>query len=396
MLHPPHVVFACGGSLGSLYPGLSIAERLAERLPGIQVTFAGDGRPVERHTVRAAGHRYAAIPCRPLPKSPVESVRFVTDNVVGFLAARWTLQEHHASLVVGLGGTAAGPVMRAAHSCGLPFVILEQNAVPAVSTRWLSSVAHAVCLGFEETRPHLPVSATTIVTGTPGRSTFEQAWWRMNQTATRDRSASPTKAPWRERRLVIIGGAGGATSLNESAPAALARVKDELQGWRVVHQTGEGQLVATERRYEELGLDALVVSYVDEMADLLSHTDLVVCRAGGSTIAELALAAVPAILVPDSRLAGGAQMANARIAERAGAARVIDETSGDLVAALASEIRLTAGDESGLRHKSAEMARMAQPDASKAIGEVCCDALGVLRQAPGRSGEHALPRRLAA
>ncbi|MGL4511599.1 MAG: UDP-N-acetylglucosamine--N-acetylmuramyl-(pentapeptide) pyrophosphoryl-undecaprenol N-acetylglucosamine transferase [Lacipirellulaceae bacterium] len=396
MLHPPHVVFACGGSLGSLYPGLSIAERLAERMPGLHVTFAGDGRPVERHTVRAAGHRYAAIPCRPMPKSPLDSVRFVTDNVVGFLAARWMLQEHHASLVVGLGGTAAGPVMRAAHSCALPLVILEQNAVPAVSTRWLASVAQTVCLGFEETRSHLPVSASAVVTGTPGRTTFEQAWWRMNQTATRDRRANPTKAPWREKRLVVIGGAGGATSLNEAMPAALAKLKDELAGWRVVHQTGEGQLVDTERRYEQSGVDSLVVSYIDEMADLLSHTDLVVCRAGGSTIAELALAGVPAILVPDSRLAGGAQMANARIVEREGAARVIDETTGDLVAALASELRLTAGDESGLRHKSAEMARMARPDASKAISDICCNALGGLRLSPGRSGEHPLPRRVAA
>jgi UDP-N-acetylglucosamine--N-acetylmuramyl-(pentapeptide) pyrophosphoryl-undecaprenol N-acetylglucosamine transferase len=389
-------VFACGGSLGSLYPGLAIAERLAERLPGLQVTFAGDGRPIERHTVSAAGYRYTAIPCRPLPKSPIDSVRFVTDNVVGFLAARWTLQEHHASLVVGLGGVSAGPVMRAAHSCGLPFVILEQNVIPAASTRWLASVAHTVCLGFEESRAHLPVSATTLVTGTPGRPSFEKAWWKMNQTATRDRSASPTRTPYREKRLVVIGGAAGATSLNESMPAAIARVKDELHGWRVVHQTGEGQLVDTEKRYADAGVDALVVSYVDEMADLLSHTDLVVCRAGGSMIAELALAGVPAILVPDSRTPGHAQMANARVAEREGAVRVIDETVGDLVGALASEVRMTAGDESGLRHKATEMARMARPDASTTLAKVCCDALGALRLAPGRSGEHALPRRVAA
>ncbi len=375
MLSPPHVVFAGGGSLGYLYPGLAIAECLTERLPGIQITFAGDGRPIERHTIHGAGYRYAAIPCQPRPRRVIDGLRFLTDNAIGFCASRWMLKEQQASLVVGLGGHACGPVMRAAHGCGIPMVLLEQNAHPSLTSRWLASKVEVVCLGFEEARPHLPIAATTLLTGTPGRPAFARVH-RPSPPPYRDASPYEKRHP-RKKRLVVIGGAGGAQSLNESTPTALARLAGQLDGWQIVHQTGEGQLLATEKRYQEAGIDALVVTYIDEMADLLRETDLILCRAGGCTIAELALSQTPAILVPDANSQYGSQLANAQILERNGGCRYIDETAGDLTKLLAQEIGLLICDEATRWQRAEAIADFARPEAACKIADICCQTLGV-------------------
>jgi len=108
------IVVAGGGSPGHVYPGLAIAEALTEQIPGVSILFAGTGNSTERHLVRAAGYNYVALPAKPAPQNPFEAVRFVTDNVIGFCAARWMLGEQETALVVGLGGYASAAVLRAA------------------------------------------------------------------------------------------------------------------------------------------------------------------------------------------------------------------------------------------------------------------------------------------
>src|SRR5262245_38069278 len=142
-----HVLFAGGGSLHHVYPGLAIAEHLRRRVANLQVTFAGAGRAGERHLVRQAGHHYTAIPPHPAPRNPLQAIRFVTDNVAGYCAARWMLREQRISLVVGLGGSTSVAVVRAAVDRGLPVILFEQNAVPGRTTRWLSRAAAQVCAG---------------------------------------------------------------------------------------------------------------------------------------------------------------------------------------------------------------------------------------------------------
>jgi len=115
MPRPPHIVFAGGGTRGQLYPGLAVAAQLAERVPHALITFVGGSRSGDRHVIRAAGFRHAKLPSRPAPESALHAVRFVTDNVAGYLAARWYLKEKHVTTVVGLGGAASAPTVRAAH-----------------------------------------------------------------------------------------------------------------------------------------------------------------------------------------------------------------------------------------------------------------------------------------
>jgi UDP-N-acetylglucosamine--N-acetylmuramyl-(pentapeptide) pyrophosphoryl-undecaprenol N-acetylglucosamine transferase len=181
----------------------------------------------------------------------------------------------------------------------------------------------------------------------------------------------------RQRRLVILGGSGGARSLNESIPSALAKLGDALSGWQVVHQTGEGQLQETEARYAQHGLKVLAVTHIDEIASVLFASDLVVCRSGGSTLAELALAGAPAILVPFPQAADNHQTANAKVFTAAGACRMIDETQqvGVLDAALARELHPLVTDDHRREEMGRNIQRMARPNAASQIAAAITDQL---------------------
>jgi UDP-N-acetylglucosamine--N-acetylmuramyl-(pentapeptide) pyrophosphoryl-undecaprenol N-acetylglucosamine transferase len=337
------------------------------------------------------------IPAHAMPRNPLQAVRFVTDNVAGYCAARWMLREQRVSLVVGLGGSTSVAVVRAAVARGIPVVLLEQNAVPGRTTRWLSRAAAMVCAAFEEVRPHLHVQAPVTVTGNPSRAAFEDLYCKVyGRSAAAERAASsPTERaggfippvsashlklhadPRRQRRLVILGGSGGARSLNEAIPSALAKLGDNMNGWQVVHQTGEGQLQETEARYARHGLKVLAVTHIDEIASVLFASDLVVCRSGGSMLAELALAGVPGVLVPYPQAADNHQTANAKVFTAASACRMIDESQqvGVLDAALARELQPLITD----HHLREEMGRniqhLARPQAASQIAAAITDQL---------------------
>jgi UDP-N-acetylglucosamine--N-acetylmuramyl-(pentapeptide) pyrophosphoryl-undecaprenol N-acetylglucosamine transferase len=387
----PHVLFAGGGSASHLFPGMAVADHLRRLMPNVQVTLAGSGAARERHTIRIAGHHYTMIPSHSLPRNPLQAVRFVTDNVAGYCAARWMLREQRVSLVVGLGGSTSVAVVRAAVARGIPVVLLEQNAVPGRTTRWLSRAAAMVCAAFEEVRPHVHVQAPVTVTGNASRTEFEELYRKVygHSTSTSRAGASSPPAPSsasslriasetrRQRRLVILGGSGGARSLNESIPSALAKLGDKMNGWQVVHQTGELQLQETEARYARHGLKVLAVTHIDEIASVLFASDLVVSRAGGSTLAELALAGVPAVLVPFPQAADNHQTANAKVFTAAGACRMVDESQqiGALDAALARELEPLITDHHLREEMGRSMQRLARPQAASQIAAAITDQL---------------------
>jgi UDP-N-acetylglucosamine--N-acetylmuramyl-(pentapeptide) pyrophosphoryl-undecaprenol N-acetylglucosamine transferase len=401
----PHVLFAGGGSASHLHPGMAIAEHLRRRLPNVLITFAGTGAARERHKVRLAGYQYTTVPAQSLPRNPLQAVRFLTDNVAGYCAARWMLREQRVSLVVGLGGTTSVAVIRAAVARGIPIVLVEQNAVPSASIRWLSRAASTVCAAFEEVRPHLHVQAPVTITGNPSRAAFEELYReRHGRSAPPERnlkivtselvgsseragssatSAPPAQTPLnpptprRQRRLVILGGSGGGRSLNQSVPAALKKLGANLNGWQIVHQTGDGQLQETESRYAQLGVSALTVAHIDEIASVLFASDLAICRAGGTTLAELAMAGLPTVLVPFPQAADNHQLVNANIFSAAGACRVVDERdhTGVLDSAIARQLEPFIVD-NGLREEaSRHMQRLARPQAASQIAAAIADQL---------------------
>jgi len=377
MSDSPHVLFAGGGVGGQLEPGMAVAAEFARRVPHALISCAGPGGTSERHTVRSAGYRYLTVPSRPTPQNPLQAVRFVTDNVAGYCAARWMLREQQVSLVVGLGGYTSTAMVRAAAARGTPIILLEQNAVPGRTTRWLSRSSALVCVAFEESRPHLHVQAPVIVTGNPVRLPVEQFHRRLQINGRCYQTQLNEDGTPQKKRLIVLGGADGARSLNESIPGALKQLGKSIDDWQIIHQTGEGQLQETEARYHQVGVEALAVTSIDEIASVLFASDLVVCRAGGTTLAELALAGVPALLVPSPQATDDHQVANAKVFASAGACRLIDETSqlGALDKALARELKSLISDNE-LRHDMGQKIRgLARPQASAEIASAIQDTL---------------------
>jgi UDP-N-acetylglucosamine--N-acetylmuramyl-(pentapeptide) pyrophosphoryl-undecaprenol N-acetylglucosamine transferase len=172
--------------------------------------------------------------------------------------------------------------------------------------------------------------------------------------------------------LVVLGGSGGASTLNENVPRALYKVRTELAGWEIVHQSGEADLQQTRELYRKLSLQATVVAFLDQMPPVLAASSLAVCRAGGTTLAELAAAGVPALLVPYPHAAGNHQRQNADVFSSAGGSITLDqrELPGRLDDHLADALSRVLGDAAGRQRMSAAMRRLARPQAAAEVADL--------------------------
>jgi UDP-N-acetylglucosamine--N-acetylmuramyl-(pentapeptide) pyrophosphoryl-undecaprenol N-acetylglucosamine transferase len=360
MLPPPlHIVFTGGGTGGHLFPGLAVAERLAEQLPHMRITFAGSGKPFERRRVAEAGFQYLALPCRPVPQRAREAFSFVIENFAGYLAARRFLVETDVAVVVGLGGYASVPMGRAAARRGVPLVLLEQNAVPGRATRWLAWRATLICLAMPSAGQSLRCRCAVEVTGNPIRDGF--------------RPAAPAG-----RQLLVLGGSGGARSLNESVPRALYKLRGQLADWRIIHQAGELGLPSTRNLYHKLALEATVFDFIPNMPAVLTASALAVCRSGGTTLAELAVAGVPAVLLPYPHATGDHQRRNAEVYAAAGGAVVLDERElpGRLDNHLAEAISPLLADPRRRADMSSAMRRLSRPEAAAHVAALLLSIAG--------------------
>jgi len=375
---PFHIVFSGGGTGGHLFPGLAVAERIAASIPRVRITFCGSGKPFERKNVTRAGYDYFALPARPMPRGPREAVAFVIENLTSYLAAKQFLREEDVSAVVGLGGYASVPMARAAARRRVPLVLLEQNVVPGKATRWLARHAALVCASFEETGDSLHCRCPIRVTGNPVREGFvtpeseirgqEAASANQKSEIGNQKSLSTQAGPI----LLVLGGSGGARSLNENVPRALYKVRSQLTGWQIVHQSGESEYDATQTLYAKLDLPARVVPFIGDMPATLAAADLAVCRAGGTSLAELAVAGVPAILLPYPHATDDHQAANARAYSMGGGCVTIDEraVAGRLDDQMADMLCFLLANDSLRRQMSDAMRNLARPRAAEDVAEL--------------------------
>jgi UDP-N-acetylglucosamine--N-acetylmuramyl-(pentapeptide) pyrophosphoryl-undecaprenol N-acetylglucosamine transferase len=396
-----HIVFAGGGTAGHLFPGLAVAKKLAANRPGVRITFAGTAKPSERQHVESAGFDYVSLPSRPLPRRGRhvlmvgEAISFVVENVAGYFAAGRLLDEENVAGVVGLGGYASVPMGRAAARRRLPLILLEQNVVPGKANRWLSRFASLICTSFAETEQQIHGHCPVRWTGNPirsfGASLPSPAGAEDNNLPSPsgrgaggegslafDPGNSDNLDPIfphaghlrngekNQRRLIVLGGSGGARSLNENVPRALYKIRHLLAGWEILHQSGEADLEATRSLYGKFALEARVEAFWPELPQLLSGSSLALCRAGGTTLAELAAAATPAVLLPYPHATDDHQRKNADIFVAAGAARLVDEReiTGRLDDHLAELLSRILADAEGRAIIAHAMRRLARPHAA--------------------------------
>jgi UDP-N-acetylglucosamine--N-acetylmuramyl-(pentapeptide) pyrophosphoryl-undecaprenol N-acetylglucosamine transferase len=315
MSSKPHILFAGGGTLGHIAPGLAVAEQLERMRVGARISFAGQFGQLQRDWLGRAGYRCHTVVSQPAPRNPWQVIKFATRHFQGQQAAGRLLEREKVSMVVGLGGYASVPVCRAAALRGVPLVLLESNVVPGRANRWLAPWATLICTAWEETARYFKAACPVRVTGTPLRIGFESAG---------SPRADDGDVPGM-RRLLVLGGSQGAHSLNEAVPRALYRIRKHFPGWQIVHQSGTDDVGQVQTLYQKLALPARVVSFVHDMPTMMRGASLAVSRAGGTTLAELITSKVPNVLVPYPHARDDHQRHNALAVSRSGGAIMLDE-----------------------------------------------------------------------
>lgn len=348
------MVIAGGGTGGHLYPGIAVARELIARMPGTTVTFAGTARGIESRVVPREGFELDTIRSGGLKgKSMTDRARGAALIPLGLLDAWGILTRRSPDVVIGVGGYSSGPVVLAASMRGIPTMLLEQNAVPGLTNRLLARVVRAAAVTYEPTRAYF--GAKAFVSGNPVRAEFT-APMQVGQGTGRDDRL----------HLLVFGGSQGAHAINEAMASAAPLLRSAGLAIRVVHQTGERDLEMVQRAYREAGIEADVEPFIYDMGRQLADADLVICRAGATTLAELTSAGKAAVLIPLPTATDDHQRKNAEALAAAGAAEVVlqAEATGSL---LAQRIQALAGDGDRRARMSAAARTLARPDAARVI-----------------------------
>ncbi len=358
------VLIAGGGTGGHVYPGIAVARELAGRMPDAVVTFAGTAKGIESRVVPREGFELDVLRSAGLKgASPAALLRGLALLPLSAIDAWRILSRRSPDVVIGVGGYSSGPVVLAAVLRRIPTLLLEQNAVPGLTNRVLARFVSAAAVTFESTVTYF--GRRGFVAGNPVRPEF----FRPRKDADAHGGfgqAQPGAAAAGLPRILIFGGSQGAHAINVAMVEAAPRLAAHPGGMAVTHQTGERDLERVRDGYRRAGLEARVEPFLFAMDREMSDADLVVSRAGATTIAELAAAGRPAVLVPLPTAADDHQRRNAEVLEAAGAAEVIgqkDLTGDHLAARLAALL----GDPATLAAMSAAMRRLAKPEAARTI-----------------------------
>ena len=349
-------VLAGGGTGGHVFPAVAVAREIRRRLPSADVLFVGTPRGLEARVAPREGFPVEFVSASGFVGTSARAkVSAVLSLVRGVFQARALLRRRRVRAVLGVGGYASLPVVLAARLSGIPAMIQEQNSVPGVANRIAGRFAAAVSVGFESAAARF--GARAVVTGNPVRPEF----FRVADLASRPAT----------RRVFFFGGSQGSRALNR----ALAASADSLRkaGARIVAQTGEREL-ASVRDALRGSPDAVVEAFFPEIWDEMDAADLVVCRAGALTLAELCAAGRPSVLVPFAAAAHGHQDANARQMEAAGAGVVVRED--EAASRLGSEIEALLSEPSRLAAMGKAARSLSRPDATRRIVDLLFSVAG--------------------
>jgi UDP-N-acetylglucosamine--N-acetylmuramyl-(pentapeptide) pyrophosphoryl-undecaprenol N-acetylglucosamine transferase len=361
------VLVAGGGSGGHLFPGIAVVEELRRRLPQLDVLFVGTERGIEARVLPQLGERFYAMDLRPLVgRKPLELARNLALLPRTGLHALATVHSFRPDLALGLGGYASGPILLSAAALRVPSALLEQNVQVGVANRMLKRSVGRAYVAFEETAAEFGRERARVF-GNPIRRAFVDAARRVGH--------DPKGVAARSRSVLVLGGSQGARKLNLSVPEALAKAGVRELSVSVVHQTGSAMVDEVKRRYEELGIAAEVVPFIDDVARAYVDASLVIARAGAGTVAELCAIGRAAILVP-IELASGHQAENARALERAGAAVALEE-SALTSESLSLRVRELLTDATRRTAMAEAARRRGRPDAAAAIVDDLFAWLGV-------------------
>lgn len=352
-------ILAGGGTGGHVIPAIAIAQELQKQY-GAEVLFIGTARGIENRLVPAAGFPLQLIQVGALNQvSLATRLKTFVDLPRAVWHSRRILSEFRPDVVIGVGGYASGPAMLAAILKRIPTLAFEPNYVPGFANRRVARFVSAAAVHFDETAKYF---RNAKVTGVPVR----QAFFEVANKPTAN--ANPT--------LLVFGGSQGAHAINqvviESAAALLARVP----GIHIIHQTGERDYNDAQAAYAALGGWAEAYRFIDDMPGFFARADLILCRSGASTVAELTAAGKTAVLVPFPRAADDHQKRNAEALERAGAAVMLEESKLNRES-LVETVSALLGDRDRLQRMREAAQRLAHPNAARDIAVMAAELAGI-------------------
>lgn len=356
----PVMIFA-GGTGGHVFPALAVAKQI--ELQSVPIIWVGTKRGIEAKVVPNAGYKIEWIVVNGLRGKSLATYMLAPFKLaLAGLQVTWLLLKHRPCAVLGMGGFVAGPGGLIAALLRKPLIIHEQNAIAGLTNRLLAPFAKRILTGF----PSTFVRKNVEVLGNPVRA-------EISQIQRQHKIADPNDRPL---RVLVFGGSLGAQSLNETVPAAMAKIMAEFptnMQPEIWHQTGEHKHKSTLGYYEAHGVSGRIDTFIDDMQEAYAWADLVICRAGAITVAELSVAGVGAIFIPYPYAVDDHQTANAGALVNAGAALMIAEK--ELTAeSLAKMLQDLLTNRSKLRSFAEATGAFAKPQAARDVAKVCIQA----------------------
>jgi UDP-N-acetylglucosamine--N-acetylmuramyl-(pentapeptide) pyrophosphoryl-undecaprenol N-acetylglucosamine transferase len=351
------VLIAGGGTGGHLYPGLAVAAELRARVEGVEVSFVGTVAGLEARVIPYEGYPLDVIRSGGLKGKSAQSLaRGLALLPLSAIDAWSVISRRRPSLVIGVGGYSSGPTVALAALRGIPTILLEQNAMPGLTNRLLALVVRSAAVTYEESLRWF--RGKGFIAGNPVRATFVARG--------PERADDTPEHGGRPVRVLVFGGSQGSHAINEAMVAAAPRLAFSQVRLSIVHQTGAADLDTVRAAYQQWGLDARVEPFFFDMDHQMAEADLAVCRAGATTLAELAMVQLPPVLVPLPTAADDHQRWNAEALVRQQAGTLLEER--DLTGErLAQEVLSLASDPARRKQQRARLAECATPGAARVI-----------------------------
>lgn len=354
-------LIAGGGTGGHLFPGIAIAQEVMARNPKNKVLFVSSGKPFEKDTLTKYGFRHISISSGGIKRVGLQQqFRSALKIPKGILQSITILKKFKPDIVLGVGSYSAGPVIIGAWFMRKIIVLQEQNTIPGITNRILSYFARRIYISFEETKQRFKAKKV-MHTGNPVRKDFFEPMDIKNPADNTNHKEKFT--------ILILGGSQGAHALNKTVIESLTHLKDR-GNYYFIHQTGLQDENEVNRAYRSMNVASVVKAFFMDMAEQYKQADLVICRAGATTVAEITSLGKGVIFIPYPFAADNHQAVNAKTLANAGAAEMILEK--DLCTKLLTRrIEYYAAHPDALSAMAAKAKQMGRPEAAKAIVDDC-------------------------
>ncbi len=358
-MHKPKILIAAGGTGGHVYPAIAIADALKAENSQTEVLFVGTKNHMEWKAVPKAGYEIVNVWISGFHRRlTLKNLLFPIKLITALVQSFKIINSYKPQVVVSCGGYVAGPIGWVAGKKRIPVVIQEQNGFPGVTNRLLAKFAVKIFTAFKEAEKFLPANKITI-TGNPTRNTLSSVDKKISLSSFGFNNSKPV--------LLIMGGSGGAKSINESVKKNLESLHDKA-GLQIIWQCGSRYFDSLST---EVDLDKFpnlrLTAFIDSMPEAYAAADLVVSRAGASSCSEFMLIGMPSVLIPSPNVAGDHQTENAKAMSKAGASELLKDE--DAINALPELVQQLITDQEKLKKMNLAALKLAKPDAAKEIAK---------------------------